>query len=105
MYLDLWLKLLLPNAYVEILTNTNKAAKARIRICDATPEFPTTRRVRQGDTISTKLFAITLENIFRKLDWSNKDLSVDGDYLNHLRYVIANNPEELLQLKIRFKWS
>ena len=34
--------------------------------------------VRQGDTISPKLFTATLESIFRRLNWENKGVKIDG---------------------------
>ena len=36
------------------------------------------REVRQGDTISLKLFTATLESIFRWLNWENKGVKIDG---------------------------
>ena len=35
------------------------------------------RGVRQGDTISPKLFTATLESIFRRLNWENKGVRID----------------------------
>ena len=35
------------------------------------------RGVRQGDTISSKLFTATLEGIFRRLNWENKGVTID----------------------------
>ncbi|KAK6764083.1 hypothetical protein RB195_024419 [Necator americanus] len=34
--------------------------------------------VRQGDTISPKIFAVTLENAMRKLEWDDMGMKVDG---------------------------
>ena len=45
------------------------------------------RGVRQGDTISPKVFTSTLESIFRRLNLENKVLKIDGEYLNHLRFA------------------
>ena len=58
------------------------------------------KRVRQGDTISPKLFTSTLESIFRRLNWENKGLKIDGEYLNHLRFaddifLCTETPQEL----------
>ena len=58
------------------------------------------RGVRQGDSISPKLFASTLESIFRRLNWENKGLKIDGEYLNHLRFaddifMCTETPQEL----------
>ena len=37
------------------------------------------RGVRQGDTTSPKLFTATLESIFRRLNWENKGVKIDGE--------------------------
>ncbi|KAL0840406.1 hypothetical protein ABMA28_015663 [Loxostege sticticalis] len=57
--------------------------------------------VRQGDTISPKLFTAALENVFRKLDWSDKGISIDGERLNNLRFaddivLISDNVDDML---------
>ena len=44
------------------------------------------RGVRQGDTISRKLFTATLESIFRRLNWENKGVKIDGEVLTKLRF-------------------
>ena len=45
------------------------------------------RGVRQGDTISSKLFTATLESIFRRLNWENKGVKIDGEFLSNLRFA------------------
>ena len=45
------------------------------------------RGVRQGDTISPKLFTAALESIFQRLTWETRRLKVDGEYLSHLRFA------------------
>ncbi len=45
------------------------------------------RGVRQGDTISPKLFTATLENVMRDLEWDGKGVKVDGRQLHHLRFA------------------
>ena len=45
------------------------------------------RGVRQGDTISPKLFTATLESIFRRLNWENKGVKIDGEFLSNLRFA------------------
>ena len=47
----------------------------------------TRRGVRQGETISPKLFTAALESIFRRLTWEIRGLKIDGEYLSHLRFV------------------
>lgn len=50
--------------------------------------------------MSTKLFILAWEGIFKKLDWSEKQLNVNGERLNHLMVAdntipINDNEEEL----------
>ncbi|KAK6750712.1 hypothetical protein RB195_002593 [Necator americanus] len=45
------------------------------------------RAVRQGDTISPKIFTATLENAMRKLEWDDMGVKVDGRQLHHLRFA------------------
>ena len=61
------------------------------------------RRVRQGDTISPKLFTAPFERIFRRLTWETTGLKIDGDYFSHRRFAddwltCANIPHELQQM-------
>uniref|UniRef100_A0A914XD91 Reverse transcriptase domain-containing protein n=1 Tax=Plectus sambesii TaxID=2011161 RepID=A0A914XD91_9BILA len=48
--------------------------------------IPVVRKVKQGDTISPKLFNASLEEIFRKLNWSSS-ININGKRLNHLRFA------------------
>ncbi|VDM62383.1 unnamed protein product [Angiostrongylus costaricensis] len=43
------------------------------------------RGLRQGNTISPKLFIATLQNILRTLEWDNMEVKVDDRQLHHLR--------------------
>uniref|UniRef100_A0A7I5EAY7 Reverse transcriptase domain-containing protein n=1 Tax=Haemonchus contortus TaxID=6289 RepID=A0A7I5EAY7_HAECO len=45
------------------------------------------RGVRQGDTISLKLFSAALVNIMRHLEWKDLGIKVDGRFLHHLRFA------------------
>ena len=46
------------------------------------------RGVRQGDTISPKLFTATLESIlFRRLNWGNTVVKIDGEFIYNLRFA------------------
>ena len=61
------------------------------------------RGVRQGDTISPKLFTATLESIFRRLNWENKGVKIDGEFLPHLRsaddiFLCTETAQELQQM-------
>ena len=52
-----------------------------------TGKVPVRRSVRQGDTISPKLFTLALEDIFKNLKWEQKGINIDGKRLNHLRFA------------------
>ena len=41
--------------------------------------------MRQGDPLSYILFNAVLEEIFRRVNWENKGLKIDGKYLCNLR--------------------
>ena len=56
------------------------------------------RGVRQGDNFSPKLFTAVLESIFRRLNWENKDVKIDGEFLATRRFADENcteTPQEL----------
>ncbi|NNK28772.1 MAG: reverse transcriptase family protein, partial [Flavobacteriaceae bacterium] len=67
----------------EIYTNSSTTAtlnnmKTKIKI---------KKGVRQGDTISPKLFTASLEEIFKHIDWENKGIKIQGENLNHLKFA------------------
>ncbi|KAK6741882.1 hypothetical protein RB195_009632 [Necator americanus] len=45
------------------------------------------RGVRQGDTISPKIFTSTLENATRKLEWDDMVVKLDGRQPHHFRFA------------------
>ena len=81
------------DVYIEILKDIyGQSEKIRIK-----------RGVRQGDTISPKLFTATLESIFRRLNWENKGVKIDGEFLSNLRFaddifLCTETPQELQQM-------
>ena len=59
--------------------------------------------VRQGDTISPKLFTATLESIFSRLKLENEGVKIDGEFLSNLRFaddifLCTETPQELQQM-------
>ncbi|PZC85873.1 hypothetical protein B5X24_HaOG215235 [Helicoverpa armigera] len=76
-----------PTKYIRILQNVYTKSKARVKLEALGEEFPIRRGVRQGDPISPKLFSAVLEMVFRNLDWTNKGLNINGEYLTHLRFA------------------
>lgn len=86
--------------YSRIIKHIYEHATSSVRLHEKTNKFKLERGVRQGDTISPKLFTLALENIFKKLDWSNMGININGKFLNHLRFaddivLIAPNMEQL----------
>ncbi|EYC28837.1 hypothetical protein Y032_0007g3453 [Ancylostoma ceylanicum] len=77
-----------------------KKIRSGMEVGEMTVPIKICRGVRQGDTISPKLFTATLEHVFRKLAWDDYGLSVSGNQLNNLRFaddvvLIAKSTEEL----------
>ena len=73
--------------YIELLSSIYNNATSKIRLDRDSEIFRIERGVRQGDTISPKLFNAALEQVFRQLDWENAGIVVNGERLNHLRFA------------------
>ncbi|EYC25145.1 hypothetical protein Y032_0012g1725 [Ancylostoma ceylanicum] len=85
---------------ITLLRGIYANAQSMIKVGEMTVPIKICRGVRQGDTISPKLFTATLEHVFRKLAWDEYGLSVSGNQLNNLRFaddvvLIAKSTEEL----------
>jgi endonuclease/exonuclease/phosphatase family metal-dependent hydrolase len=85
--------------YLETLANIYNSGTSIIRLDKESSKFEIQRGVRQGDTISPKLFNAGLEQVFRRLSWDNKGILINGERLNHLRFaddivLISNSCEE-----------
>lgn len=74
----------IPTKYVQTLLNVNTNCSTSIRLFHNDIAIPVNRGVRQGDTISPKLIAAALEDVFRTLNWENQGIMIDGKPLNHL---------------------
>lgn len=73
--------------YIRLITNIYKNMKAKIRTERDGDFIPIKRGVRQGDPLSPKLFSAVLEHVFRRLEWDNYGLIINGVRLNHLRFA------------------
>ena len=68
------------DVYIEILNDISTDSSVIVHLHKENEKIRIKRGVRQGDTISPKLFTATLESIFRRLNWENKGVKIDGDF-------------------------
>ncbi|XP_043494475.1 uncharacterized protein LOC122519210 [Polistes fuscatus] len=57
--------------YTKLIRSIFQHDRATIKMCECTNSFPIDRSIRQGDTISPKLFTLALEGVFKRIDLSN----------------------------------
>ena len=86
--------------YIEILKDIYTDSSVTVHLHKESEKIRIKRGVRQGDTISPKLFTATLESIFRRLNWENKGVKIDGEFLSNLRFaddtfLCTETPQEL----------
>ena len=73
--------------YINILQNTYNQATARIHLDKlVSDECHIHRGVRQGDSLSPKLFTAVMEEVFKKAGIP-EDVQVDGQNLTNLRFA------------------
>ena len=89
------------DVYIEILKDTQSSVTVHLH--KEIEKIRIKRGVRQGDTISPKLFTATLESIFRKLNWENNGVKIDGEFLSNHRFpedifLCPERPQELQQM-------
>ncbi|CAM4498195.1 unnamed protein product [Leuciscus chuanchicus] len=65
----------------------NSNCATTITLFDRPLNIKVGRGVKQGDTISPKLFTACLEQIFRQLNWDEVGIKINGRWLNHLRFA------------------
>ena len=73
--------------YIEIIKSIYTNTSATIHNDKDTTEIKILKGVRQGDTISPKLFTAGLQEIFKRVEWSEDGVNVNGTKLNHLRFA------------------
>ena len=74
---------------IEILKDIYTDSSVTVHLHKESEKIRIKRGVRQGDTISPKLFTATLESIFRRLNWENKGVKIDGEFLSNRRFVMT----------------
>ncbi|KAH7669983.1 endonuclease-reverse transcriptase [Aphelenchoides avenae] len=76
--------------YVDILEDVYDGCTTEIKLFHDSVTIPVKRGVRQGDTISPKLFTAALEEVIRTLGWEGRKqcgISINGRKLTHLRFA------------------
>ena len=73
--------------YVELIKHIYENATSVIMTNKTSESFKIERGVRPGDPISPKLFNAVLEDMFRKLNWEDRRVKINGKRLNHLRFA------------------
>ena len=91
------------DVYIEILKDIYTDSSVIVHLHKESEKIRIKRGVRQGDNISHKLFTATLESIFRRLNWENKGVKIDGEFLSNLRFsddifLCTETPQELQQM-------
>uniref|UniRef100_A0A0K0DH41 Reverse transcriptase domain-containing protein n=1 Tax=Angiostrongylus cantonensis TaxID=6313 RepID=A0A0K0DH41_ANGCA len=76
-----------PTQYIKILCELYKNFTTKISPFCNDINVNVKRGVRQGDTISPKLFTATLQNVMRTLEWDNMGVKIDGRQIHHLRFA------------------
>ena len=82
------------DVYIEILTDIYiyKDNSVTVHLHKESEKIRIKRGIRQGDTISPKLFTATLESIFGRLNWEN-NLRFGDDI-----FLCTETPQELQQM-------
>uniref|UniRef100_A0A0K0DAM3 Reverse transcriptase domain-containing protein n=1 Tax=Angiostrongylus cantonensis TaxID=6313 RepID=A0A0K0DAM3_ANGCA len=76
-----------PTQYIKILRELCNNFTTKISPFYNDINVDVKRGVRQGDTISPKLFTATLQNVMRTLEWDNMGVKIDGWQIHHLRFA------------------
>ncbi|KAG1701210.1 Tensin [Nymphon striatum] len=88
------------SSYIRMLDQIFGLGTSNIKLHTNTNKIRLEKGVRQGDSISPKLFTACLENVFRCLNWTSKGIPINGDRLTNLRFaddvvLFSESPQEL----------
>lgn len=87
-------------SYIETLRFIYYNATSSIKLHSTSDKFRIEKGVRQGDSISPKLFSAVLQEIFKTLKWNEVGIKTNGGFLSHLRFaddivLFASSAQEL----------
>ena len=72
-------------AYINLICDLYNGATSTLKLHRDSDRIKLERGARQGDNISPKLFTACLQDaIINKIDWENRGINIDGEYLSHL---------------------
>ena len=74
-------------SYVRTLADCYKNCSTTVQLFHRPLSIPIGKGVRQGDTISPKLFTAALQWIMKSLEWDERGIRVDGRFLSNLRFA------------------
>uniref|UniRef100_A0A914UYW4 Reverse transcriptase domain-containing protein n=1 Tax=Plectus sambesii TaxID=2011161 RepID=A0A914UYW4_9BILA len=88
---------------INLLRNIYTDAASEVCVNDERVEIDIHRGVRQGDTISPKLFTACLEQIFRRLPCDDRGININGQCLSNLCFaddivLFAKTADKLQQM-------
>lgn len=69
------------------LKNIYEEAESTVIVNDAEIPIDVRRGVRQGDTISPRLFVLVLNTVLRSMNWEEYGINVEGLTLNHVAFA------------------
>lgn len=94
--------------YTSLIHNIYKNATMKVKLHENTSAIPIGRGVRQGDTMSPKLFITVLEYAFKELNWEEKGINIDGQHLTNLRFaddiiLLSDNLKDIRQMLLELE--
>lgn len=91
------------DGYIRLFKDIYSECTSQIRLHELSQRIPIEKGVRQGDSLSPKLFSAVLESVFRRLDWEEKGMNIDGERFTNLRFaddvvLVSEKCEELEEM-------
>ncbi len=89
--------------YIELIENIYAKATATIKLQTNSDIIPIEKGIRQGDSISPKLFTATLQEIFKSIKWQHEGILIRDERLTNLRFaddiiIFSESADELEEM-------